>query len=134
MNTHITSNEQLFSEIVTLLETSILHPFTKFADISNYDELAYVLNTRGLKNSRGEVLKGKSIARYIQRMDKEERQRLREIYYPDVFDEGTLTHQRYEIDRKMRMQFNDAELKAFTKRKPKVPDVANSALGDINIL
>ena len=49
MNTHITSNEQLFSEIVTLLETSILHPFTKFADISNYDELAYALIARGLK-------------------------------------------------------------------------------------
>lgn len=125
MKTH-TSNEQLFSEIVDLLEESILHPFTKFTDISNYDELAYVLNTRGLKNSRGEVLKGKSIARYIQRMDKEERQRLREIYYPDVFDESTLTYRRYEVDRKTRMQFTDAELTAFTKRKPTNLDVAIS--------
>ena len=120
------SSEQLFSEIVDLLEESILHPFTKFTDISNYDELAYVLNTRGLKNSRGEVLKGKSIARYIQRMDKEERQRLREIYYPDVFDESTLTYRRYEVDRKTRMQFTDAELTAFTKRKPTNLDVAIS--------
>lgn len=129
-----TSNEQLFSEIVELLEDVILHPFNKFMDISNYDELAYVLNNRGLKNSRGETLKGKSIARYIQRIDDKEKQRLRGIYYPEVFDESTLTYQRYEIDRKTRMQFTDVELKAFTKRKPKVQDVANSALGDINIL
>lgn len=125
MKTH-TSNEQLFSEIVELLEDSILHPFTKFMDISNYDELAYVLNNRGLTNSRGKSLKGKSIARYIQRMDNEERQRLREIYYPDVFVESTLTHQRYEIDRKMKLQFTDAELTAFTKRKPNNTHVAIS--------
>lgn len=125
MKTH-TSNEQLFSEIVDLLEESILQPFTKFTDISNYDELAYVLNNRGIKNSRGKVLKGKSIARYIQRMDDEERQRLRDIYYPDVFNENTLTFRRYEFERKSRMQFTDAELTAFTRRNPTNLDVAIS--------
>ena len=115
MKQNIPFNEKLFSEIVSLLEASILNPYTKFMDITNYEELAYVLNNMGFKNSKGTQLKGKSIARYIQRMSEQERRRLRDIYYPDLFDETSLTFKRYNIDRITRMQFTDDELKMMSR-------------------
>ena len=44
----LTTNQQLFSDIVMFLETSIEHPYRKTRDVGSFDELADALNVLSL--------------------------------------------------------------------------------------
>ncbi len=75
---HKNFNSKLFSEIVSYLERIVEHPYLKEFDVGNYSELAYALNHKGIRNSRGENLTNETIKKCIQRVKN------KEDYFPEI--------------------------------------------------
>ena len=109
---NLMTNQKLFSDIVMFLETSIEHPYLKTRDVGSFDELAYVLNVRGYRNSRGQRLTGKGITKFISRMSEEEKRE----HYPDCLDATSFSFRWKETHRKQRLAFTDAELSVMIKK------------------
>ena len=108
----LTTNQNLFSDIVMFLETSIEHPYLKTRDVGSFDELADALNAKGYRNSRGQKLTGKGITKFISRMSDEDKREP----YPDCLDTTSYAFRWKATHRKQRLAFTDAELFELRKK------------------
>lgn len=95
----------LFSQIVSLLETLVEKPFLKSTDIGTFDELAEVLNRKGIRNKWGKELTGKGITKMISRIPQE----VKMEYLPDFVDDTTYEGKYNNHIRRMRLAFTDGE-------------------------
>ena len=98
------SNVEVFREIVFCLEDAIVHPYTKVSTIRNFEDLAFVLNKKGKRNSRGQEFSRKSISKCISRIEN------KDDYYPDIL-ENYLLLKHLDNQRKQRLAFTDGEIK-----------------------
>ena len=73
----------LFSQIVSLLENLVEKPYLKSRDIGSFEELADVLNHKGLRNRWGKELTGKSLTKLVSRIPYE----IKMDFMPDFMDE-----------------------------------------------
>ena len=103
------SNLELFREIVFCLEDAIVRPYTKISTISNFEDLAFVLNAKGKRNSRRQEFNKKSISKCISRIEN------KDDYYPEILENTfLLTH--LSNQRKQRLAFTDGEISNLRQR------------------
>ena len=87
------SNQELFREIVFCLEDAIVRPYTKICPIKNYGDLAFVLNAKGKRNSRGQELNKKSISKCINRIEN------KNDYIPEILEPNNFLLKHLNIQR-----------------------------------
>lgn len=102
------SNPQLFSEIVSYLEDAVTRPYARDVEVKNYTDLAEVLNHKGYRNSRGNLLTKNTIAVCINRTKN------KEDYYPEeVFTQANMVFHLPTIEDN-RPTKSDIDLERFT--------------------
>ena len=102
------SNIEVFREIVFCLEDAIVRPYTKICPIRNYEDLAFVLNAKGKRNSRGQELNKKSISKCINRIEN------KDDYFPEILENYHLL-KHLNNQRKQRLAFTEGEIQNLRK-------------------